>query len=57
MILESLDRVDPAEFAGATLYTVSRTLSAWQQAGIVASGRRRVVVCDLPRLTRLAEGR
>jgi CRP/FNR family transcriptional regulator, nitrogen oxide reductase regulator len=53
----ALSRQDLAEFAGATLYTVSRTLSAWQQAGIVASGRRHVVVCDLPRLTRLAEGR
>ena len=52
----ALSRQDLAEFAGATLYTVSRTLSAWQHAGIVASGRRRVVVCDLPRLTRLAEG-
>jgi CRP-like cAMP-binding protein len=40
----SLSRQDLAELAGATLYTVSRTFSAWTQDGIVASGRRRVVV-------------
>jgi CRP-like cAMP-binding protein len=52
----ALSRQDLAELASATLYTVSRTLSAWEKGGVVASGRRRVVVRDLDRLARLAEG-
>ena len=39
-----LRHASPAEFAelaGTTLYTVSRTLSQWQAAGILRTGRRR----------------
>ena len=32
-------RQELAELAGTTLYTVSRTLSAWEDQGIVESGR------------------
>jgi len=39
-----LSRQDLAEMTGTTLYTVSRTLSAWQQRGIVEIGRERVLV-------------
>ena len=39
-----LSRQDLAEMTGTTLHTVSRTLSAWEARGIVASGRRRVTV-------------
>jgi len=39
-----LSRQDLAEYAGTTLATVSRTLSRWEGDGIVALGRRRVVV-------------
>jgi CRP-like cAMP-binding protein len=40
-----LSRQDVAEMCGTTLHTVSRTLSAWEDQGIVDCGRRRVVVC------------
>ena len=51
-----LTRQDLAEMAGATLHTVSRTLSAWDQRGVTASARRRIVIRDAEALTRLAEG-
>ena len=51
----ALSRQDIAELSGATLYTVSRTLRAWEKDGVVESGRQRVVVRDLGRLARLAE--
>ena len=40
-----LSRQDIAEMCGTTLHTVSRTLSAWEEEGIVDCGRRRVIVC------------
>lgn len=39
-----LSRQDLAEMTGTTLYTVSRTLSAWQQKGLVEVGRERVLI-------------
>lgn len=50
-----LSRQDLAELTGTTLHTVSRILSGWQEAGIVASGRRRVVVRRPHRLVALAD--
>jgi CRP-like cAMP-binding protein len=50
-----LSRQDLAEMTGTTLHTVSRTLSAWEARGIVASGRRRVTVRDQPTLATIAE--
>ncbi len=50
-----LSRQDVAELTGTTLYTVSRTLSRWEQEGIVASGRERVVVVAPHRLVALAD--
>lgn len=41
-----LSRQDIAEIAGTTLHTVSRTLSAWEENGVVRNGRRSLVVCD-----------
>ena len=52
-----MTREDIAEMTGTTLHTVSRVMSAWQQAGLVVSGRRRIAVCDPHRLFLLAEGR
>ena len=49
-------RQDLAEMAGATLHTVSRTLSAWDQRGITGGARRRIVVRDFRILTALAAG-
>lgn len=46
---------DLAQASGTTLHSVSRILSAWENAGLVAIGRRKIVVCDVPGLTHLAE--
>jgi CRP-like cAMP-binding protein len=50
-----LSRQDLAEMTGTTLYTVSRTLSAWESAGVVAVGREKVVVVHPHRLVEIAE--
>jgi CRP-like cAMP-binding protein len=39
-----LTRQDLAELAGTTLSTASRTISAWDQRGIIAAGRERVTI-------------
>jgi len=53
-----LSRQDLAELTGATIHTVSRVMSAWEQRGLVEGGRRRrVVLRDMPALRRLAERR
>jgi CRP/FNR family transcriptional regulator, nitrogen oxide reductase regulator len=49
-----LSRQDLAEMTGATLFTVSRTLSAWEELGLVERGRQRVIVRDMPGLKALA---
>jgi CRP-like cAMP-binding protein len=51
-----LSRQDVAEMTGTTLHTVSRTLSGWEQNGLVESGRQRIVIRDPHRLFLLAEG-
>ncbi len=50
-----VSRQDIAEMTGATLHTVSRTLSAWEDRGFVECGRQRVVVRDAPALLALAK--
>ena len=50
-------RQDIAEMSGTTLHTVSRCLSAWEQAGWVEGGRQRLLVRDAHRLFALAEGK
>lgn len=50
-----ITRQEIAELTGTTLHTVSRLLSAWKNRGIVTSGRRRITVCSLDELTRLAQ--
>jgi CRP-like cAMP-binding protein len=49
-----LSRQDLAELTATTLHTVSRLVSRWERAGIVAAGRKRVRILDPDRL--LAEG-
>jgi CRP-like cAMP-binding protein len=49
-------RQDLAEMAGTTLYTVSRTLSAWEKTGWITTGRERVVLTNPHAVVRLAEG-
>ena len=51
-----LSRQDIAEMTGSTLYTVSRTLREWERQGLVASGRRRVVVRDPARSQAIGGG-
>lgn len=50
-----ISRQDIAEMTGTTLHTVSRILRAWEDQQIIASGRRRVTICDPHRLYALAE--
>ena len=50
-----ISRKDIAQMVGATLHTVSRIMSAWESRGLVSSGRRKVVVRDRSKLSRLAD--
>lgn len=54
LIALPLSREDLAELIGATLYTVSRTISQWEQAGHIVAGRERIVVCDPAGLEQIA---
>lgn len=51
-----ITRQELAEMTGSTLHTVSRTLSAWEDQGLVTNGRRKIVVRDPHRLRLLADG-
>lgn len=51
-----ISRQDVAEMTGATLHTVSRILSAWEEKGLVEGGRQRITLRDPHRLMLLAEG-
>ncbi len=50
-----LSRQDLAEMTGTTLFTVSRTMKAWEERGLVQSGRKEICVCDPHGLTVIAE--
>lgn len=50
-----LSRQDLGELTGTTLYTVSRILSRWEQEGLIATGRERVIVCKPHGLVAIAE--
>lgn len=50
-----VSRKDVAEMTGTTLYTVSRLLSAWEEQGIVRSGRQRIVLTKPHALVAIAE--
>ncbi len=52
-----ISRQDIAEMTGTTLHTVSRLLTAWEEKGLVKSGRQKVTVVEPNRLLQLAEGR
>lgn len=45
-----LSRQNIADFAGTTLYTVSRILSNWEKEGWIKSGRQKIIVTDLTSL-------
>lgn len=50
-----LSRDDIARMTGTTLHTVSRTLSAWQELGVVELGRQKLTVLDPHALVVIAE--
>lgn len=50
-----LSREDLAELTGTTLYTVSRILSGWEKAGLVETGRQRVLIRIPHKLVVIAE--
>jgi CRP-like cAMP-binding protein len=50
-----LSRQDLAQMTGTTLFTVSRILSGWEQHGLIAAGRRRVMVKRPHALVQIAE--
>lgn len=51
-----ISRQDIAEMTGTALHTISRLLSAWEQKGLVKSGRQQVTIVASHRLMVLAEG-
>jgi CRP-like cAMP-binding protein len=51
-----ISRQDIAQMTGTTLHTVSRTLSGWEQRGLIESGRQRIVLREPHQLFVLAEG-
>jgi CRP/FNR family transcriptional regulator, nitrogen oxide reductase regulator len=50
-----ISRQDIAQMTGTTLHTVSRTLSGWEQRGLIESGRQRIVLREPHKLMVLAE--
>jgi CRP-like cAMP-binding protein len=50
-----VSRQDIAEMTGTTLFTVSRLLSAWEQRGILHSGRQHIVLTKPHALEALAD--
>ena len=51
-----ISKQDLAEMAGTTLHTVSRILTAWEEAGIVGTGRQKLLVKEPHRLLLIADG-
>ena len=51
-----VSRQDLAEMAATTLHTVSRTMSGWEDRGVVQSRRRRVIVIQPDALLAIAVG-
>lgn len=49
-----LTRQDLAEMCGATLYTVSRVLTAWEKAGYITTRRKQLTIRNYPEIRRLA---
>lgn len=50
-----LSRQNIADYSGTTLYTVSRTLSAWEKKGWVKSGREKIIITNPHSLVKFAE--
>jgi CRP/FNR family transcriptional regulator, nitrogen oxide reductase regulator len=50
-----ITRQDIGQMTGTTLHTVSRILSGWEQAGLIESGRQRIVLREPHKIFVLAE--
>lgn len=50
-----ISRQDIAEMTGTTLHTVSRIISAWEERGLVESGRQRITVREPHKLLLIAD--
>jgi CRP-like cAMP-binding protein len=51
-----ISKQDIAEMAGTTLHTVSRILSVWEHAGLVSTGRQKLLVTKPHHLLLIADG-
>jgi CRP-like cAMP-binding protein len=51
-----VSKQDIAEMTGTTLHTVSRILSAWEDAGLVEGGRQKLLVKDPHQLVLIGDG-
>jgi CRP/FNR family transcriptional regulator, nitrogen oxide reductase regulator len=49
-----ISRQELAELSDTSLFTVSRTISAWSRAGILKRGRERITLIDLKKLEQAA---
>ncbi|MGB3713109.1 MAG: Crp/Fnr family transcriptional regulator [Candidatus Promineifilaceae bacterium] len=50
-----ISRRDLGEMTGTTLYTVSRIMSGWEQAGLIETGRERIIIVQPHELVSIAE--
>ena len=50
-----LSRRDVADMCGTTLHTVSRTLTAWEKAGLLTTSQQHITILDLQEIRRRAE--
>lgn len=51
----ALSRQNIADYSGTTLYTVSRTLSAWEKNGWIKSGREQIIIINPHALVQFSE--
>ena len=56
ILVDHITQQELAQISGTTLFTVSRTLTEWQEQGIVETGRQRYRIVDPGRLGGVAEG-
>ena len=54
LVDQALSREEMAEMIGATLFTVSRILSEWQESGIISTRHKQIVLHNRARLSDLA---
>lgn len=56
VLVDRINQQEIAQISGTTLFTVSRTLTEWQEQGIVETGRQKYRIVDPERLSGIAEG-